>query len=429
MSSDIRALALFQPSTPPIQQLPSPAESPQVTSDCQESSGIRDTSHTLDVDNGHVIVGDARVASSSFIDLTIPLERIPRAESPLFVDGHETNEEQQTSNTQIEDIDTEDELQSLKDLLDQPTANVPSIETPEASDSGEQYSEGEDVDSDYENGSNYSSDGDHAHGSAQVNDVLNAKKQGKRPRRKPAADAREYVARLHEEEDRKYARKIRRESKKYHSSKSSRKRKSTEVDAESVKALKTANGSSLLMTGNSSSTTDGPPLLPIEPIKAKTHAEQFAQIRASIPQNGDIRRKKTQRKDLEEAVKLFGYRKVEACDGGWKLKGMETPLKSHQITAVAWMVKRELAQAEPFGGILADAMGMGKTIMSLACMTGNQADAEHMQKFCNATLVVVPSKIIAQQWQTEARVRTSKTSLAFEASRADRHHRNIAWHR
>ncbi|KAM0462078.1 hypothetical protein ACHAO4_001271 [Trichoderma viride] len=66
------------------------------------------------------------------------------------------------------------------------------------------------------------------------------------------------------------------------------------------------------------------------------------------------------------------------------------------------MVERELARTNPFGGILADAMGMGKTVMTLACILGNQADDEHIAKFCKATLVVVPSKDIATQWEEEA---------------------------
>ncbi|OTA07740.1 hypothetical protein A9Z42_0086480 [Trichoderma parareesei] len=82
---------------------------------------------------------------------------------------------------------------------------------------------------------------------------------------------------------------------------------------------------------------------------------------------------------------------------------METSLEGYQLTAAAWMVKRELARARPYGGLLADAMGMGKTVMSLACIVGNQADAEHRQEYCNATLVVVPNKTFAQQWEGEAR--------------------------
>ncbi|KAL7800231.1 P-loop containing nucleoside triphosphate hydrolase protein [Trichoderma ceciliae] len=40
--------------------------------------------------------------------------------------------------------------------------------------------------------------------------------------------------------------------------------------------------------------------------------------------------------------------------------------------------------------------------MGLACIVGNQADKEHKRDFCNATLVVVPNKTIARQWEGEA---------------------------
>ncbi|ETR98668.1 hypothetical protein M419DRAFT_11701 [Trichoderma reesei RUT C-30] len=139
----------------------------------------------------------------------------------------------------------------------------------------------------------------------------------------------------------------------------------------------------------------------MEPIKAKTHAEQFARLKAQIPHNCDTRRKKSQAQDLREAAKLFGYKRVEAVNGLWKLKGMNTCLQNYQLTAVSWMVKRELARAKPYGGLLGDSMGMGKTVMSLACIVGNQADPEHRREYCNATLVVVRNKSDGQQWERE----------------------------
>ncbi|EHK20841.1 uncharacterized protein TRIVIDRAFT_123065, partial [Trichoderma virens Gv29-8] len=239
----------------------------------------------------------------------------------------------------------------------------------------------------------------------QANKVVK-KNKSEQPRRKIALNAREYVARLHEKEDKKYAKRLQRESKKS-GEKRPGKRKLTGDDAEPRKTLKTANGTFLSIAKDSSSISDGSSLLPMEPIQANTHAQQFAQLRAAqlksqIPQNCDTRRKNTQNQDLREAVSLFGYKRVEAENGRWKLKGMETALESYQLTAVAWMVKRELARGKPFGGLLADAMGMGKTVMSLACIVGNQADVEHARDFCRATLVVVSNKTFGKQWEEEA---------------------------
>ncbi|PTB76972.1 P-loop containing nucleoside triphosphate hydrolase protein [Trichoderma longibrachiatum ATCC 18648] len=229
------------------------------------------------------------------------------------------------------------------------------------------------------------------------------KTDAKTPRRKPAMNAREFVARLHEEEDRQYAKKMEQEEKRNASGFSPPKRKPTETNKVPFKALKMGYDGTPSKAGGIASTSNDGPLVPMEPIKATTHAQQFAQIKAQIPKNSDTRRKNSQEKDLRQAAKLFGYKRVEADNGRWKLKGMETALEPYQLTAVAWMVKRELSRSKPFGGLLADSMGMGKTMMSLACIMGNQADTEHKKEYCNATLVVVPNKTFGKQWEDEAR--------------------------
>ncbi|PTB41698.1 hypothetical protein M441DRAFT_139468 [Trichoderma asperellum CBS 433.97] len=297
----------------------------------------------------------------------------------------------------------EDTLPSVDNIADQALANLQSLEPEEFEGYGIDVAE-EDKDSDYGDDGSASSDNDCEHEAPQPNHNSPAEKTNKKPRRKIALTAREYVARLHEKEDEEIARRMKQEDEgKKSGAKRSRKRKLVGSAMGPSKALKTANGNSFLVSNGCSSSSKDDSLLPAESITARTHAEQMAQIIASIPQNCDTRRKTTQKQDLVEAKSIFGYKKVEAQDGGWKLKGMQTPMHNHQITAAAWMVKRELARAEPFGGILADAMGMGKTIMSLACIIGNQADNEHIAKFCNATLVVVPNKAIALQWEAEAR--------------------------
>ncbi|KAL7806859.1 SNF2 family N-terminal domain-containing protein [Trichoderma aethiopicum] len=256
-------------------------------------------------------------------------------------------------------------------------------------------------DSDFENESNSSSSGGEEEQDKPANKAR--KTDTKTPRRKPALNAREFVARLHEEEDRKYAKTMEQEEKRNASGLSPLKRKSTESNKVPSKALKMGSDGTPSKIGGTASTSNDGHLIPMEPIKATTHAQQFAQMKAQIPKNSDTRRKNSQQKDLRQAAKLFGYKRVEAENGRWKLKGMETALESYQLTAVAWMVKRELSRSKPFGGLLADAMGMGKTMMSLACIVGNQADTEHKKEYCNATLVVVPNKTFGKQWEDEAR--------------------------
>ncbi|KAG6017457.1 hypothetical protein E4U43_001142 [Claviceps pusilla] len=135
-----------------------------------------------------------------------------------------------------------------------------------------------------------------------------------------------------------------------------------------------------------------------------THAEQLAIIRNSIPEGSDNRRSKTQKRDLQQAVKSFGYKVLKAHDGNWLHKDMETALYSYQVTATSWMMQRELVKAGPAaGGIIADEMGMGKTLMSLACVAGNPPEDGDLKKFTRSTLIIVPNKDVADQWLEEAK--------------------------
>ena len=136
-------------------------------------------------------------------------------------------------------------------------------------------------------------------------------------------------------------------------------------------------------------------------IKATTHAEQLAQFKANMPEGCDTRRTSTQRKDLEQAMKSFGYKRVKAVDGRWLLKKtMTSALLNYQLTVASWMCKREVC-GKPPGGLIADEMGMGKTVVSLACASEHMAEKEDRDNYSKATLVVVPSHQMALQWQEE----------------------------
>ncbi|KAJ4162903.1 hypothetical protein NW754_014324 [Fusarium falciforme] len=138
-------------------------------------------------------------------------------------------------------------------------------------------------------------------------------------------------------------------------------------------------------------------------IQARTHGDQMKQIMKGIPEGFDTRRTRTQAKDVQQAKSSFGYRKVEALNGTWKLKGMTTGLLNQQIVASAWMAKREAQELHPAGGLLADDMGLGKTITTLACIVGHPPEKEDRDEFSRATLVVVGGPQDAKQWsdQTE----------------------------
>ncbi|KFH45634.1 putative ATP-dependent helicase-like protein [Hapsidospora chrysogenum ATCC 11550] len=136
-------------------------------------------------------------------------------------------------------------------------------------------------------------------------------------------------------------------------------------------------------------------------IKANTHAEQLAQIKAYMAEGGDTRRTSTQKKDLARAMKSFGYKRVKAVNGRWVLKKtMKSSLLNYQLTVASWMCMREVC-GEPPGGLIADEMGMGKTVVSLACVSEHMAEKEDIKDYSRATLVVVPSHEMALQWQEE----------------------------
>tara|TARA_B110001450_G_scaffold223586_1_gene220798 strand:+ start:70 stop:1350 length:1281 start_codon:yes stop_codon:yes gene_type:complete len=66
-------------------------------------------------------------------------------------------------------------------------------------------------------------------------------------------------------------------------------------------------------------------------------------------------------------------------------------LLKHQEKAVRWMSSRELAEKKHKGGILADEMGVGKTIETIGLM---------IHKKVSHTLVIVPASLIIQ-WKSE----------------------------
>ncbi|CVL00828.1 related to protein RIS1 [Fusarium mangiferae] len=149
---------------------------------------------------------------------------------------------------------------------------------------------------------------------------------------------------------------------------------------------------------------------PAKSIKATTHEAQIRQIMAGIPEGNDTRHTKTQQKDLIKAKKCFGYKKIKAIDGKWKLKGMETPLHSQQLVGATWMVMREAVESGPAGGILADEMGLGKTITALATIIGHPAEREDRDDgYGNATLVIADSPHSASRtWMDQINNHTSE---------------------
>ena len=138
-------------------------------------------------------------------------------------------------------------------------------------------------------------------------------------------------------------------------------------------------------------------------IVTNVKAMQLKELISSIPLDYDAYKAKNERNELYEASKAFGHGRVKAKNGKWLLVGMKTPLYHHQLLAANWMVDRELSDDRPHGGLLADAMGLGKTVSTLATMVGNPPAEKDIAEMRKATLIVVPASLLSQ-WEAEIKV-------------------------
>ncbi|KAL8754250.1 MAG: hypothetical protein Q9199_004477 [Rusavskia elegans] len=120
----------------------------------------------------------------------------------------------------------------------------------------------------------------------------------------------------------------------------------------------------------------------------------------------DLRQARGERQHILNSSKVLGKHGLchLANDGtsNWVLKGMATTLYSYQVLGAAWMKLRETGDVAPYGGILADQMGLGKTLQILACMVANRP--EPMDDI-RATLIVCTASI-AHQWEQEIQKHT-----------------------
>ncbi|KAI5783669.1 SNF2 family N-terminal domain-containing protein [Geopyxis carbonaria] len=85
---------------------------------------------------------------------------------------------------------------------------------------------------------------------------------------------------------------------------------------------------------------------------------------------------------------------------------MRTPLLDHQVLGLDWMLDHEMSPARPKGGLVADAMGLGKTIQTIATMIKNMPDETDPQ----VTLIVAPLALL-QQWKDEILQHTKRNQF------------------
>ncbi|KAK5059947.1 hypothetical protein LTR84_009830 [Exophiala bonariae] len=138
------------------------------------------------------------------------------------------------------------------------------------------------------------------------------------------------------------------------------------------------------------------PAIPMFTSKNKQKALQ--ELIASIPST-ESGSPNSDKNAVIEATKKFRGRGVVRSDGqgGWKLKGMRSSLYHHQLLGAGFLRDRENGNQRPFGGMVCDEMGFGKTIQMIANIVDGKADAGAAEK---TTLVVAPASLL-NQWMME----------------------------
>ena len=122
----------------------------------------------------------------------------------------------------------------------------------------------------------------------------------------------------------------------------------------------------------------------------------FEQLVASVPLEDQRTASKDKREILRASILLSPRKCRPDGKGGFTLKGMTCALRHFQVLGASWLKQRELEPSGPLGGILADELGMGKTVEMLACMVANPPQDSACQ-----TDLLIASPALLKQWLTE----------------------------
>ena len=134
------------------------------------------------------------------------------------------------------------------------------------------------------------------------------------------------------------------------------------------------------------------------PISGHTNKQKaLAALVASVPLGTTPEDAAAQKNHILKSTVILGRNIKGSCkvDGedNWKLAGMKSSLRHHQTIAAAFCKQRETGDEEPLGGILADAMGLGKTVTTIALMIANPPPRSEEHR---ATLIVCTPALLVQ---------------------------------
>lgn len=124
-------------------------------------------------------------------------------------------------------------------------------------------------------------------------------------------------------------------------------------------------------------------------------------------------------KQLREARVAFGKKNYKQDGGTWKIAGLKSRLHHYQFAGAGWMLNRERSGDVP-GGFQCDDTGLGKTVMTLACIAGNPPWDRDEDDTRGGTLIVVPASAVSQ-WMEEISKHTR--SMTFDQYHSSRQHR------
>ncbi|CAO2654805.1 Nn.00g115380.m01.CDS01 [Neocucurbitaria sp. VM-36] len=133
--------------------------------------------------------------------------------------------------------------------------------------------------------------------------------------------------------------------------------------------------------------------------RSRVKADALKELIASVPLEDQTKARGDMNVLLAATKEFDGKGSVKSDGAGhWLVKGMKTSLKGYQVLGTAFMRKRENASDEPKGGLMADQMGLGKTLMMLAnIVNGRPAKGDQGPK----TTLLVASPSLLTQWKNE----------------------------
>ena len=177
------------------------------------------------------------------------------------------------------------------------------------------------------------------------------------------------------------------------------------------------NGSSSLLASNVYEDADANLDREALPISGHTHKQKaLAALVASVPLGITPEDAIAQKNRIHKATVVLGRGIRGTCkadgENNWKLTGMNSSLRHHQVLGASFMKERETGGEEPLGGILvslrprndphiitdlqylkADAMGMGKTVETIALMISNPPPRGEKHR---STLIVCTPGLLVQ---------------------------------